>query len=187
MNIYGKIVKLRALEMDDMEILRNIINDPEIEGLVEGWSFPVSKKEQEDWYNTIYRDKKNLRFAIETKKGEMIGMAILRDIDWKNKTAFSGIKIGNKDYRNKGYGTDVIMAIMRYVFCELGLNKLEANILDNNIPSQKLHIDRCGWTIEGRKRQHIFKRNKFHDQLIIGILKDEYDKLITKTKYWNEK
>jgi predicted xylose isomerase-like sugar epimerase len=44
LNIYGKIVKLRALEMDDMEILRNIINDPEIEGLVEGWSFPVSKK-----------------------------------------------------------------------------------------------------------------------------------------------
>lgn len=187
MNIYGKIVKLRTLEMEDMEILREIINDPEVERLIGGWSFPVSKKEQEDWYNTIYRDKKNLRFAIETEEDGIIGMADLRNIDWKNKTAFHGMKIGNKDYRGKGYGTDVVMAIMRYAFCELGLNRLDGSMLDYNIPSQKLYINKCGWTIEGKKRQHIYKNNKFHDQLIVGILKEEYEEIIRKINYWDEK
>ena len=186
MELYGKIVKLRALEMTDLEMLRKIVNDPEIEKLVGGWSFPISKKEQEDWYNTIYRDKKNLRFAIETKEDGIIGMADLRNIDWKNRTASHGMKIGNRDYRKKGYGTDVVMAVMRYAFYELGLNRLECNILDYNIPSQKLYIDKCGWTVEGKKRQHIFKNNKFHDQLIVGILKEEYEELIKKTNYWDE-
>lgn len=187
MDIYGKRVKLRALEIDDIEILRYIVNDPEVEKQVGGWSFPISKKEQEDWYNTIYKDKRNLRFAIETKEVGMIGMADLRSIDWKNRTAIHGIKIGKSDYRGKGYGTDVVMTIMRYAFCELGLNRLESSILDYNIPSQKLYIDKCGWSIEGKKRQHIFKGNKYHDQLMVGILKEEYEELIAKTNYWDDK
>lgn len=40
-----KKVKLRALETEDMELLRETVNDPEVERLVGGWSFPVSKKE----------------------------------------------------------------------------------------------------------------------------------------------
>lgn len=186
MNIYGKIIKLRALEMEDMEMLRFIINDPELENLVGGWSFPVSKKKQEDWYSTIYKDKNNQRFAIETEENGTIGMADIRNIDWKNKVASHGMKIGNKNYRGKGYGTDVVMAIMKYAFHELGLNRLECSILNYNRPSRNLYINKCGWTLEGRKRNRIFKGNKFHDQLIAGILKEEYEDLIKKTNYWDE-
>ena len=31
MNLYGDKIKLRALEPDDMEFLRETVNDPEIE------------------------------------------------------------------------------------------------------------------------------------------------------------
>lgn len=186
MNIHGKVIKLRSLEMEDMATLRNIANDPEVEKLVGGWSFPISVKEQEEWYNMIYRDKKNLRFAIETEKHGMIGMADLRNIDWKNKTAFHGMKIGNQDYRGMGYGTDVVMTVMKYAFEELGLNRLDGSMLEYNIPSQKLYINKCGWTVEGKKRQHIFKSNEFHDQLIVGILKKDYEELIIENNYWDK-
>ncbi|EJT6568307.1 hypothetical protein N2W51_003251, partial [Clostridium perfringens] len=64
MNLYGNKIKLRALEPEDMEFLRETVNDPEIEKLVGGWSFPISKKQQMDWYEKIINDKTSLRFAI---------------------------------------------------------------------------------------------------------------------------
>ena len=148
--------------------------------------FPGFKKEQEDWYYKIYNDKRNLRLAIETKEDRIIGMADLRNLDWKIKSASHGWKIGTKDYRGQGYGTDVVMTIMRYAFNELGLNRLECYILDYNIASQKLYLEKFGWKLEGRRRKSIYKYNKFHDQLIAGILKEEYEELLLKTNYWGE-
>ena len=46
MNICGNKVILRALEPSDMPYLREMINDPEMERMVIGWSFPVSEKQQ---------------------------------------------------------------------------------------------------------------------------------------------
>lgn len=42
MNIVGKLVTLRAMERSDCEMVKEMFNDPEIENLVVGWSFPVS-------------------------------------------------------------------------------------------------------------------------------------------------
>lgn len=43
MNIKGKIVTLRAMEIEDQEMLRETINDPEIEKMIGGYSFPYQK------------------------------------------------------------------------------------------------------------------------------------------------
>lgn len=180
MNLYGDKIKLRALEPDDMEFLRETVNNPEIEKLVGGWSFPISKKQQMDWYEKIINDKTSLRFAIETDEDGIIGMADLRNIDWKNRVAFHGIKIGNKEYRGKGYGKDVVFTIMKYAFEELQLNRLEVTILESNIASQKLYIDKCGLVVEGVKRNCVFKNNKYHNQLVLGILREEYFNLKNK-------
>lgn len=42
MNLFGKKVMLRALEPEDMSYLLEMINDPEMEKMVVGWSFPNS-------------------------------------------------------------------------------------------------------------------------------------------------
>ncbi|EEZ1915516.1 N-acetyltransferase, partial [Escherichia coli] len=43
MNIIGKTVKLRAVEIDDLELLNKWANDPEIWYMLGGWHFPYSK------------------------------------------------------------------------------------------------------------------------------------------------
>lgn len=186
MNLYGKKVLLRALEPEDMEVLRDIVNDPEIERLVGGWSLPVSKKQQLEWYENISNSNMNIRFAIETKEDGVIGMADLRILDWKNRVAFHGIKIGNKKFRGRGYGKDVVLTIMKYAFEELQLNRLDGTIIEYNIPSKKLYLEKCGWKLEGLRRQYVFKNNKYHDELIVGILRSEYFDFINKDGYWNE-
>lgn len=174
MNLYGEKVVLRALELSDMDLLRSMINNPKIEAMVEGWSFPISTLQQENWYNRVLNDTSCIRLAIETLEGLLIGTVDLRDINWKNRSAFIGIKISSEGNRSKGYGKDTIDTIMKYAFEELNLNRLETTILSYNQPSKQLFTRKCGWKIEGEKRQAVYKGNRYQDQLFVAILKDEY-------------
>ena len=72
MNIYGKKVVLRAMEKTDSDLIIGMFNDPEVEDLVVGWSFPVSRFAQEKWLDAHYGDQKNLRFVIETADGAVL-------------------------------------------------------------------------------------------------------------------
>lgn len=184
MNIKGKVVTLRAMEEADQELLREMVNDPEIEKMVGGYSFPVSSKQQKSWFESNANSQNNLRLIIETEEDGAIGFANIVDIDWKNRTAFHGIKIANKKFRSRGIGTDTVMAVMKYAFEELQLNRLDGTIIKYNEPSRKLYCDKCGWTVEGIKRKAVFKLNEYHDELIVGILKEDYEELIKKNNYW---
>ena len=49
MIIKGKKTILRAIEQKDFQLLLDLINDPETEYMLGGWSFPVSQQMQMDW------------------------------------------------------------------------------------------------------------------------------------------
>lgn len=168
---YGKI-KLRALEPEDMEALRATINDPEMERMVVGWSFPVSKSQQRAWYERIMGDPRNQRFAVEYN-GQFVGISTLTDIDLKNRSAFHGVKLTQDAPKGKGIGFDAVVAVMKYAFEELQLNRLYGGILEYNVPSQKLYA-KCGWVEEGRYRQCVFKDNAYYDEIPVAILRSEY-------------
>ena len=42
MNIVGKVVTLRAMTLDDMQMMCDMFNDPNMESKVIGWAFPLS-------------------------------------------------------------------------------------------------------------------------------------------------
>ena len=185
MNIKGKKVTLRAIEKEDLELMRNMLNDPEMESLVVGWAFPISRYQQEKWYENNINNMNNLRFIIETKEDGAIGLITLTEIDWKNRKAINGIKILEKNSRKKGIGIDSLMAIMRYCFDELQLHRLETTRFLDNIASEKLY-NKCGWKEEGIKRECIYKNGKWRDLVFTGILKSDYLKLVEETKYWEK-
>ena len=183
MNIHGKKVILRAMELEDCELVREMFNDPEIEDLVVGWAFPLSSYSQKKWFESNYNSQ-NFRFIIETKEDGAIGVATLLDIDWKNRMAQHGIKLAKKDIRGKGYGTDTVMAIMRYAFDELGLNRLNGSWFPENIPSKTMYM-KCGWKEEGSRRNYIFKHGEYRDLVETGILASDYYQLIEDNHYWD--
>lgn len=183
MNIKGKKVTLRAIENEDLELLRGMLNDAEMESFVIGWSFPTSKIQQQDWYLKVKDDKNNQRYIIETEEDGAVGLITLTEIDWKNRTALHGIKLANKEKRAKGIGTDAVMAILRYAFDELGLHRLDCVWFDDNIASKALHT-KCGWRVEGVRRECVYKGGKFIDLTYAGILASEYYTLIKNNNYW---
>ena len=64
---------LRAIDVQDAPVLLDMINDPEIEGSVGGWSFPVSSVAQLKWIEDMGRDKTAMRCAVDLGDGASEG------------------------------------------------------------------------------------------------------------------
>lgn len=184
MNVKGKKVTLRALERADMEELRSYYNDPEVAHLLGGWTIPISSEQQNRWFDRLEFDNRNLRLAIETEEDGFIGISNILNIDYRNRSAHHGILIGKKDMRGHGYGRDTVMTTMKYAFEELQLHRLEGDILEHNVPSYNLFLKKCGWVEEGRKRDFAYRNNRYYDQVIVSILKKEYDQFCLEHGYW---
>lgn len=184
MNIKGKIVTLRQMSKDDMQMICDMFNDPELENCVVGWAFPLSIEQQQRWYEKNIDNNRSYRFVIETEEDGAVGVATLVDIDWKNRRAEHGIKLANVETRTKGIGTDTVMAIMRYAFDELGLHRLDGAWFDFNAASIALY-KKCGWKEEGIRREYVFKHGEWRDLTVVGVLESDYRKLIESNHYWD--
>ena len=175
MNLKGENVFLRAVEKEDMEFLRSMINDAELEKNVVDWNFPISKSAQEKWYDSQIQNKNTVRYVIEVNE-QPIGVEIIANIDWKNRKALHGIKLCEEKIRGKGYGTDTLKTIMKYAFEELQLNRLYTTILEYNEASMRLH-KKCGWEVEGVMKESVFKNNRYINEVQVGILKKQYEEI----------
>lgn len=185
MNILGKYVTLRAIEREDLPILNRWANDPSIQELLGGWHFPTSLRDQEQWLASLSCNSLNQRFAIDVPDIGIIGTANLVNIDWKNKNAFHGMMLGDKEIRGRGYGVDTIMATMRYAFEELGLMRLDSDMIEYNAASLCVYIEKCNWREEGRKRDWFFRKGRYWDKIIVGITRQDYLESARLNLYWN--
>ena len=84
------------------------------------------------------------RFAIETYDGKLIGNCMYYDIDNVQKQAELGILIGDRDYWNKGYGTDEVKTISSHIFESTDFKRIYLHTLIWNIRAQN-SFKKCGF------------------------------------------
>lgn len=150
-----------------------------------GWSFPVSMEMQESWYEKSLCDGQNKRFIVEDAAGNAAGVITLLHIDWKNRSADTGIKL-LKASRGKGIGTDALTALTGYAFDELQLHRLNCSWLEGNTASERLHL-KCGWRIEGKKKDAVYKNGGYVALVYAGILEVDYRKTVKKPQVGERK
>lgn len=174
MVIKNGCVTLRAIEERDTDLLFYLINDSEIESCTVGWNFPISYLEHKQWMEGFKNSIKSIKLMIELENSKTIGMIMLENLDWKNRTAEIGYKIsappGN---RIKGDMTDAVRGMLKYAFNELGFNCINTVILENNMPSRNL-CKRVGFVEEGILRKRVYKEGEFKNLISVSILKEEF-------------
>lgn len=169
---YGK-VKLRAVEFEDLDMLREMMNDPDIESNIGGFSYPISKTQQEQWFENLKNNKNELRLIIDVANNGAIGTIILTDIDWKNRTAEINTKIINKsETRGQGYGTFARIALLKYAFEQLNLHCVYSRVLEYNEISKHINL-KLGYRHEGTLRERVYKNGKYNALEIYSMLKGE--------------
>src|SRR4030042_7138331 len=105
MSLLGQRVRLRAIAREDLPTFVRWLNDPEVIEYVETY-WPISRAQEEQWFEDKLREDSNRVFAIETLDGTLIGNLALDHVDWKERHATLGIMLGEKEYWGKGFGQD---------------------------------------------------------------------------------
>ena len=144
MNIHGKRVVLRALELSDMPRLRDWYNDSEIVAGLGDVRFPTSTRQQEEWFARIQHDESTVRLAVADETGNCIGLTGFWNIHWRDRRAEHAVLIGDVGARGKGYGKETIATCARYAFGEMDLYRLDAAILASNQASAAVYKNRAG-------------------------------------------
>jgi ribosomal-protein-alanine N-acetyltransferase len=74
-----------------------------------------------------------------------------------------------KPYARQGHMTDALPAVIRFVFEDLALRRIEAACLPANEPSQKLLLS-AGFAREGFARQYLCIDGVWQDHVLFGLL-----------------
>jgi len=95
-------------------------------------------------------------FAIETLDGKHIGNCVYYGVDGAKGEAELGIMIGNRDYWDKGYGTDAVTTLVSYIFRQTNLNRIYLKTVEDNDRAQKC-FKKCGFTPYGHMVRNGFR------------------------------
>jgi RimJ/RimL family protein N-acetyltransferase len=172
--IEGERVRLRAPEREDLPHFVRWINDPEVtEFLV--LDPPLTLDEEERWYRNMLASPDRV-FSIETGEGRLIGNIGLIGLNLRYRRTEIGIMLGEKDMWSQGYGGEAIRLLLRYLFEELGLNRVGLYADISNRRAIRCY-ERCGFRHEGVLREYRFKRGRYVDCVQMSILRKDWDGL----------
>jgi len=153
LSIECKDIILREYQLGDLEKIHELTWQPEIYEYLPGWN--VEKEVRLNWL-TNYEIPENNQFLSRVEKGlkvedlrlrlgivlkengEIIGWCcsgIKDELPVPNREIMYGI---SKDYRNKGYSSQAVQGIIKYLFENTEIEELNAIALLENGPSNRV-------------------------------------------------
>lgn len=171
-----KTVYFRAFEEEDAELIYQWMNDDELKKMSIGLNRRMCRDEALDWVKARMRHNDyQVYWAICAKdSNKMIGYACLTDIHYINSSAnFSGVVIGDSDYRDGLAWIETYLFIYEYVFERLNLHRLYGTAI-NDHESTILMRSVMFCTTDGVLRDASFKNGKYYDVSISSLLSCEY-------------
>ncbi|MGE7625367.1 GNAT family N-acetyltransferase [Viridibacillus sp. NPDC096237] len=124
------------------------------------------------WYDSIFKEGTGIRWGITLKdSGKVIGSCGFLNMLTKHYRTEVGFEL-SKDYWGKGIASEALEAVVKYGYQHFQLERIEALIEPNNLPSQKL-VEKQGFKREGLLRHYEFTCGKFDDLYMYSIIKED--------------
>ena len=174
----GEKIRLRPMQIEDAEKKLREYTDSEARAWLQlGIELPpVSMERYLEQLKPYcdFRDTAGITsFSIETLAGEYVGWINLHSKNERRGTFSFGISIF-REYRKNGYAKEAVRILLRYGFFELRMQKCNSACIAINEGSIRLH-QKLGFQQEGCIRRNIYLNGEFHDDLLWGLLKDEFE------------
>jgi len=169
--IRQRLTGLRAIELDDLPQLLAWRNTPELRRYFREFR-ELNSVQQRQWFDhKVNGDASTRMFAIEERvSGRLLGACGLCFIDWVNRAADFSIYLGADElYIDRHLAPDAAIALIRYGFDELGLNRLWSEIYAFD-SAKTGFFDGLGFTLDGRHRQTHWAEGRWHDSLFYSLL-----------------
>lgn len=161
------VVRLRAMEPEDLDALYRIENDRDVWDVGEN-NVPYSRYILHDYIANasadIYADKQ-VRMVVENEEGQLVGVADVVNFCPSHARAEVSIVIC-REHRKKGYARAVIRQIMEYALRTLHLHQLYAVVREDNMPSLNL-FSSLGFKSKMVLEDWLFDGKDYHNAVVM--------------------
>lgn len=168
------MITLREIGRDDIPAINRWRRDPVV---IEGVGAPrrfIGLDVDVRWYEDyLSRRGTEVRCAVcRADSGQLIGMVSLTRIDHVNRTAEYNAVIGERGEQSRGAGTAATREMVRHGLFDLNLHRIYVHILKYNVASIRM-CTKAGFREEGTLRDGAYKNGRYHDVVLMGILKSD--------------
>ncbi len=176
--IHTKRLLLRMVKKSDAKCLFELCRRPETSQF-SLWSPHKSIEDTREFINyqiQRYRKRQCTFFVVEHKEsGKVIGTCSYVSIDENYKVAEIGYSILS-DLWGEGFGTEVADALMGFAFDRMGVQRVFARVLPQNVASAAV-LQKIGFEYEGTHKKEYYFDSKVSDVDVYAITDDMYNAL----------
>lgn len=161
-------ISFRKIERSDLGTLKEL-KDESWFGTVN--TACLNMHDQERWFDKVSSDKSCL-FFIAHIENIPVGLYGITSIDPTSQSCeFTHSVFAHQ--RGKGYGKKTLEAGIDMTFELFNIRRIETWILGNNQAESKSVLS-VGFTLEGKRRNAIYKCGNYLDCQLFGFLRDEW-------------
>ncbi|MDD5738839.1 MAG: GNAT family protein [Candidatus Pacebacteria bacterium] len=175
MEIKGEKVILTPIKSEEKDEFYKLATETEGSKFWYGANGITKEKFFEDWndsYFDINSPEKGQCFWIVVNGGK-IGQINYNEIDLKNKKVELDIIIGDEAETGKGYGTDALKALIKYLFDNFDINKIWIEARGNN-PRAIRAYEKVGFKKEDLPSEKENFEGELVDKVGLEFLRNEF-------------
>jgi RimJ/RimL family protein N-acetyltransferase len=172
--ISGPRVTLRRHVPGNVAAFQRWYSDPEVARLARYQDGPMRPDEIDRFFQLRALGPESLTMAIhEAATDRLIGSCAFSQVDGDNGSAMYHITIGEKDAWGRGLGTEATQLMLDHAFGTLGLHRIALTVFEFNERAIRAYAH-CGFLIEGRSRESIWRDGRWWDELAMSVLSSEW-------------
>jgi RimJ/RimL family protein N-acetyltransferase len=173
-SITGTAVVLRRHVPENLAAFRRWYADREIARLARYQESPMRTEEIERFFTARVVGPEALAMAVHLRATDrLIGTCAFSQLDADNGSALYHITIGESDAWGKGYGTEATQLMLDHAFGTMGLHRIALFVFEFNERAVRAY-KRCGFVIEGRARESIWRDGRWWDELAMSVLESDW-------------
>lgn len=163
------MIKLRKLEMKDMQGMLEWMQDEEI---MKNFRMNKASEEQVKCFIENSFESDNKHYAIVNQEDEYLGTISLKHIDEKNNHAEYAIVLRRKAM-GSGVAKEATSQLLEIAFKKLKLNKVYLNVLSVNKRAISFY-NKMNFKFEGEFKKHLRMNETYMDLSWYAIYREDY-------------
>ena len=170
----GRTVVLRRHHARNVAAFTRWYADPEVARLTRYQDGPMRPDDIRRFFEARVAGAGSLALAVHLRGSDrLIGTCAFSQLDGDNGSALFHITIGEPDCWGHGYGTEATALMLDHAFSTLGIHRVGLAVFAFNERAIRAYR-KVGFVVEGRAREAIWRDGRFHDEIQMSVLEDEW-------------
>ena len=169
----GERIYLSPMTLEDAELYTKWLNDRRVTDGIHATGKLMNEVAEKDWVQKCL-EREEYTFSIILKENDkLIGNCGMMNYNGRDGKCTLGIFIGDEENRSKGLGKEVIELLLEYGFNILRCHNIDLGVFSFNERAIACY-KKIGFKEYGRRHECYFLDGKWHDEIHMEILEDDY-------------